>query len=606
LKIKNIAIISHVDHGKTTLVDCLLRFSGNLRETGERILDSNELEREKGITILSKVASVRYKDYKINIVDTPGHADFGGEVERILNMVDGVFLLVDAVEGPMPQTKFLLGKALKYGFLPIVVINKIDKKDAMPDEIAGRVFDLFYNLGASSEQLDFPILYTSAKRGYALYELSDERKDFVPFFETVIKYVPAPQSDSEKPLQLQISLIDYDEYLGRLGIGRIKNGVIGINESILAVYPDGKRENARIIKLFGFQGNKRVAIEKASAGDIVAVSGISDIDVGVTLTDITHPMPLEPFHIDEPTLSAIFSVNDSPFAGKDGKYVTANKLKERLIKEARTNVSIRYRELDSNRYEIVTRGELQLAVIMEQMRREGYEFSVSAPRVVIKEENGKRLEPILNFTAEVSPDYVGAVIEELSRRKASINNIEQVSENMSRITGTIPTRGSLGYHHRFLTDTHGEGIIYFSFNGYQEYKGEINTKKYHSLAAFETGRVTSYALNNLEKRGEFYVAPGDQVYQGQIVGFTAVDHDIDINVCKKKNLTNMRAAAADETVVIKPPVKFNLEKALEIVADDQEIEVTPNAIRLRFKVLNPNARKKIAKGKEWRGESSVA
>jgi len=606
LNIRNIAIISHVDHGKTTLVDCLLRFFGNLRETGERILDSNELEREKGITILSKVASVQYKDYKINIVDTPGHADFGGEVERILNMVDGVFLLVDAVEGPMPQTKFLLSKALKYGFHPIVVINKIDKKDAMPDEIAGRVFDLFYNLGASSEQLDFPILYTSAKRGYALYELSDEKKDFAAFFETVLKYVPAPQSDSEKPLQLQISLIDYDEYLGRLGIGRIKNGKIAVNDSILAVYPDGRKEQARIIKLFGFRGNRRVAIENASAGDIVAVCGISDIDVGVTLTDVEHPMPLEPFHIDEPTLSAIFSVNDSPFAGKDGKYVTANKLKERLIKESRTNVSIRYRELDSNRYEIVTRGELQLAVIMEQVRREGYEFSVSAPRVVIKEENGKKLEPIFNFTAEVSPDYVGAVIEELSKRKASINNIEQVSENMSRITGTIPTRGSLGYHHRFLTDTHGEGVIYFSFKGYEDYKGEINTKRYHCLAAFETGRVTSYALNNLEKRGEFYVTPGDQVYQGQIVGFTAVDHDIDVNVCKKKNLTNMRAAAADETVMIKPPVKFNLEKALEIVTDDQEIEVTPNAIRLRFKVLNPNARKKIAKGKEWRGESSVA
>ncbi len=606
MNIKNIAIISHVDHGKTTLVDCLLRFSGKIRDKGERLLDSNDLEREKGITILSKVASVLYKDYKINIVDTPGHADFGGEVERILNMVDGVFLLVDAVEGPMPQTKFLLSKALKYGFLPIVVINKIDKKDAMSDEIAGRVFDLFYNLGASSEQLDFPILYTSAKKGYAIYEFSDEKKDFTPFFDTVLKYVKDPASDMKKPLQLQISLIDYDDYLGRLGIGRIKSGTIGINDSILAVYPNEKQENARVMKLFGYQRNKRVAIESAAAGDIVAVSGIADIDVGVTLTDKENPMPLAPFHIDEPTLSAVFSVNDSPFAGREGKYVTSNKLKERLIKESRSNVSIKFNELDSNRYEIVARGELQLAVIMEQMRRQGYEFSVSAPKVIIKKENGRKLEPILNFTVEVSPGYVGAVIEEISKRKASIENIEQLSENMSRITGTIPTRGSLGYHQQFLTDTHGEGVIYFSFKNYQDYKGDINAKKYRSLAAFETGRVTSYALNNLEKRGEFYVAPGDEVYQGQIVGFTAVDHDIDVNVCKKKNLTNMRAAAADETVVIKPPVKFSLERALEIVEDDQEIEITPGAVRLRFRTLNPNARRKFSKGKEWLGENSVA
>ncbi len=601
MKIKNIAIISHVDHGKTTLVDCLLRFSGKLRDTSDRLLDSNELEREKGITILSKVASVQYKDYKINIVDTPGHADFGGEVERIMNMVDGVFLLVDSVEGPMPQTKFLLSKALKYGFHPIVVINKIDKKDAMPDEVAGKVFDLFYNLGANAKQLDFPLIYTSAKQGYALNELADEKKDFAPFFEAALKYVSDPKGNSDKPLQVQVSLIDYDDYLGRLGIGRIVNGELKTNDAVLAVYPDGKEINARIMKLYGFKGNKRTSIDYAGSGDIIAVSGISDIDVGVTLTDKEHPAPLPPLHIDEPTMSAIFSVNDSPFAGNEGKYVTSNKLKERLVKESRSNVSIIYREVATGKFEIVARGELQLAIIMEEMRREGYEFSVSAPKVIFKNKNGKRLEPVLNFTAEIAPNYVGAVVEKLSQRKASIDNIDQLSNNVSRVSGTIPTRGSLGYHHQFLTDTHGEGVIYFTFKEYAEYKGAIKTKKFNSLSSFETGKVTAYALNNLSKRGEFYVAPGEEVYCGQVVGFTAVDHDIDINVCKKKNLTNMRAAAADETVVIKPPVKIGLEKAIELVSDDQLIEITPKSVRLRFRLLSANERKKSSRGKTWRG-----
>ncbi len=601
MKIKNIAIISHVDHGKTTLVDCLLRFSGKLRDTSDRLLDSNELEKEKGITILSKVASVQYKDYKINIVDTPGHADFGGEVERIMNMVDGVFLLVDSVEGPMPQTKFLLSKALKYGFHPIVVINKIDKKDAMPDEVAGKVFDLFYNLGANAKQLDFPLIYTSAKQGYALNELADEKKDFTPFFEAALKYVSDPKGNNDKPLQVQVSLIDYDDYLGRLGIGRIVNGELKTNDAVLAVYPDGKEINAKIMKLYGFKGNKRTSIDYAGSGDIIAVSGISDIDVGVTLTDKEHPAPLPPLHIDEPTMSAIFSVNDSPFAGNEGKYVTSNKLKERLVKESRSNVSIIYREVATGKFEIVARGELQLAIIMEEMRREGYEFSVSAPKVIFKNENGKRLEPILNFTAEVAPNYVGAVVEKLSQRKASIDNIDQLSNNVSRVSGTIPTRGSLGYHHQFLTDTHGEGVIYFTFKEYAEYKGEVKTKKFNSLSSFETGKVTAYALNNLSKRGEFYVAPGEEVYGGQVVGFTAVDHDIDINVCKKKNLTNMRAAAADETVVIKPPVKIGLEKAIELVSDDQLIEITPKSVRLRFRLLSANERKKSSRGKMWRG-----
>jgi len=603
LKVKNIAIISHVDHGKTTLVDCLLRFSGTLRDTSDRLLDSNDLEKEKGMTILSKVASVSYKDYKINIVDTPGHADFGGEVERIMNMVDGVFLLVDAAEGPMPQTKFLLSKVLEYGFRPIVVINKIDKRDAMPDIVAGQVFDLFYNLGANAKQLDFPLLYASARHGYAIEELSDERKDFAPFFEAALKYISEPKGSNANPLQVQVSLIDYDDYLGRLGIGRVVNGEIRTNDSVLAVYPDGKKENAKIMKLYGFVGNKRVPIDYAGSGDIVAVSGISNIDVGVTLTDKEHPAPLPPLHIDEPTMSAIFSVNDSPFAGKEGKFVTVSKLKERLIRESRSNVSIIYREAGTGRFEIVARGELQLAIIMEEMRREGYEFSVSAPKVVFKYENGKKLEPILSFTAEVAPIYVGAVIEKLSRRRASIDSIDQLSNDLSRISGTVPTRGSLGYHQQFLTDTHGEGVISFTFKEYGEYRGEIKAKKFNSLSSFETGKVTAYALNNLSKRGEFYVAPGDDVYGGQVVGFTSLDHDMDINVCKKKNLTNMRAAAADKAVVIKPPVRISLEKAIELVTDDQLIEITPKSVRLHFRLLNANERKKHSRGQEWRGQT---
>ncbi|CCJ33147.1 translational GTPase TypA [Caloramator australicus] len=597
--VRNIAIIAHVDHGKTTLVDGMLKQSGVFRvneRVEERVMDSNDIERERGITILSKNTAIFYGDTKINIVDTPGHADFGGEVERVLKMVDGVLLLVDAFEGPMPQTRFVLKKALELKLKPIVVINKIDRQDARPNEVIDEIFELFLELGADDEQLDFPIVYCSARDGIAKYELEDEAKDLKPLFDTIINHVPAPQGYKDEPLQMLVTTIDSNDYVGRIAIGKIERGRIKRNQQVAICGKDGSVRNGKIVTLYTFNGLKREEVEEAFLGDIVAVAGLTDINIGETIADSQNPEPLPFVEIDEPTISMTFSVNDSPFAGREGEYVTTRHLRDRLFKELETNVSLRVSETDSpDAFEVAGRGELHLSILIETMRREGYEFQVSRPRVIYKEIDGVLCEPIELLTIDVPEGYVGVVIEKLGSRKAEMINMTSAINGYVRLEFKIPARGLIGYRSEFLTDTKGNGIMNHIFYGYEPAKGDIPERNRGVLVAFETGEAVTYGLYNAQERGSLIIGPGTPVYQGMIVGICSRSEDIDVNVCKKKHVTNMRAAGSDEALRLTPPFEMSLEQCLEFIAGDELVEVTPKSIRMRKRILNPEMRKKEAK-----------
>ncbi|KRQ86400.1 GTP-binding protein TypA/BipA [Caloramator mitchellensis] len=599
--IRNIAIIAHVDHGKTTLVDGMLKQSGVFRaneKVDERVMDSNDIERERGITILSKNTAVYYKETKINIVDTPGHADFGGEVERVLKMVDGVLLLVDAFEGPMPQNRFVLKKALELKLKPIVVINKIDRSDARPNEVIDDVFELFLELGADDEQLDFPIVYCSARDGIAKTELEDESISLEPLFNTIIEHVPAPQGFIDEPLQMLVTTIDSNEYVGRIAIGKIERGRIRKNQQVAVCSTDGNIRNGKIVTLYTFNGLKREEVEEANLGDIVAISGIADINIGETIADVQNPEALPFVEIDEPTISMTFSVNDSPFAGREGDYVTTRHLRDRLLKELDTNVSLRVNETDStDAFEVSGRGELHLSILIETMRREGYEFQVSRPRVIYKEIDGVLCEPIEYLTIDVPEEFVGVVIEKLGSRKAEMVNMASAINGYSRLEFKIPARGLIGYRSEFLTDTKGNGIMNHIFYGYEPAKGDIPERSRGVLVAFETGEAVTYGLYNAQERGTLFIGPGTPVYQGMIVGVCSRAEDIDVNVCKKKHVTNMRAAGSDEALRLTPPVELSLEQCLEFIAGDELVEVTPKNVRMRKRILDSQQRKKEAKKK---------
>ena len=595
--IRNIAIIAHVDHGKTTLVDAMLKQTGIFRaneKVAERVLDSNDLEREKGITILSKNTSVQYRDTRINIVDTPGHADFGGEVERILKMVDGVLLLVDAYEGPMPQTRFVLRKALSLRLKPIVVINKIDRKDARPTEVIDEILDLFIELGADESLLDFPVVYTSAREGYAKLSLSDDSRNLEPLFQTILEYIPAPRGDMDAPLQLLVSSIDYDDYIGRIAIGRVERGTIIRDQQAAICKHDGSIQNVKISTLQSFLGLKRVNIERATVGDIVAVSGISDITIGETICSKDMPEPIPFVDIDEPTISMYFLVNNSPFAGKEGTFVTSRHLRERLYREVESNISMRVEDTDSpDTFKVSGRGELHLSILIETMRREGYEFQVSKPEVITIERDGEIYEPMEYLVVDIPEEYMGSVMEKLGARKGEMVNMHNTGQGTVRLEYKIPSRGLIGYRSEFLTDTRGNGIMNHVFNGYEPWKGEIRKRTRGALVAWETGESVTYGLFNAQERGNLFIGPGVQVYEGMIVGECSRNEDITINVCKKKHVTNMRASGSDEALKLVPPINMTLEKCLEFIEDDELIEITPKSIRLRKKILNTEQRAKV-------------
>ena len=596
--LRNIAIIAHVDHGKTTLVDQMLRQSGVFRaneQVAERVMDSNDLERERGITILAKNTAVMYKGTKINIVDTPGHADFGGEVERILLMVDGVLLLVDAFEGCMPQTRFVLKKALGLGKRPVVVINKIDRDGARPAEVIDELIDLFIELGADEDQLEFPVIYASGRDGYASLDPNDREGNMEPLFEAILKYVPAPEGDPDGPLQILFSNIDYDDFVGRIGIGRVERGRVRTGQAVTVCKTDGTTVPARIGKLFQFEGLRRVEHEEAGLGDLIAVTGINGLSIGETACapDCVEALPF--VHIDEPTISMLFMVNNSPFAGREGKFVTSRNLRDRLFKEVETNVSMRVEETDStDAFKVSGRGELHLSILIETMRRQGFEFAVSRPQVIYKEDaEGHRLEPMELLMIEVPEAYVGAVMEKLGSRKAEIVNMGTRDTGVSHLEFRIPARGLMGYRQIFLTDTNGNGIMNSVFDGYEPYKGDIPQRVQGSLVVFETGETSSYGLYNAQERGELFVGPGVEVYEGMIVGESPKDEDIAVNVCKKKHVTNMRAAGSDEALRLTPPTVFSLEQSLEFINDDELVEVTPKSIRLRKRILSKEQRMKL-------------
>lgn len=601
--IRNVAIIAHVDHGKTTLVDEMLKQSGTFRENeqvAERVMDSNDLERERGITILAKNTSVRYGDYKINIVDTPGHADFGGEVERILLMVDGVVLLVDAFEGCMPQTRFVLKKALGLGKKPIVVLNKIDRDGARPDEVVDEVLDLFIELGADDDQLEFPVVYASGRDGYASFDKDARSGDLRPLMETIVKEVPSPENDPNGALQLLFSNIDYDEYVGRIGIGRVERGVVHVNDRVVLCNKEGKSQNVKISRLYTFEGLKRVESDSACAGELVAVSGIEDLNIGETACDPENVEPMDFVKIDEPTISMNFMVNNSPFAGREGKFVTSRNIRERLYKEIETNVSMRVEETESaDTFKVSGRGELHLSILIETMRREGYEFQVSRPNVIYKhDENGNLLEPIELLMIEVPENYVGAVMEKLGTRKAELINMGTRETGISHLEFKIPARGLMSYRSEFLSDTNGNGIMNHVFSDYEPYKGDIEQRLTGSIVAYETGTTSSYGLFNTQERGRLFVGPGIEVYEGQIVGESPKNEDLVCNVCKKKQVTNMRAAGSDEALKLVPPSVFSLEKSLEFIKDDELVEVTPESIRLRKVILQKELRAKAQNRKK--------
>ncbi len=597
--IRNVAIIAHVDHGKTTLVDAMLKQSHVFRDNEkvqERVMDSNDLEKERGITILSKNTAVMYNGVKINIVDTPGHADFGGEVERVLMMVDSVILVVDAYEGPMPQTKFVLKKALELHLKPMVVINKIDKPNARPEEVIDEVFDLFVELGADDEQLDFPIVYASARAGYAIKDVSEEPKDMECLFDTIIKNVKAPTGYVDEPLQMLVTTIDYNEYVGRIGIGKIVRGKVNKNQQVTIVDKEGNKRNVKVSNLYVYNGLKREEVEEAKLGDIVAVSGIADINIGETIADVNNPEAVSFVEIDEPTLSMYFMVNDSPFAGKEGDYVTSRHLRDRLMKELETNVSLKVEETDSaDSFKVSGRGELHLSILIETMRREGYEFQVSKPSVIFHEEDGKKLEPIEYLTIDVPEEFMGVVMEKLGPRKAEMINMSSAVNGYSRLEFKIPARGLIGFRNEFMTDTKGNGIMNHVFDGYEPFKGEIPGRTRGSLVAFETGEAVAYGLFNAQERGKLFVTPATDVYAGMVVGECSRAEDIDVNVCKKKHLTNTRSSGSDDALKLVPVVPMSLEQSLEFIAADELVEITPINIRMRKKILDSAARKRASR-----------
>ncbi|GAA9202075.1 translational GTPase TypA [Helicobacter pylori] len=596
--IRNIAVIAHVDHGKTTLVDGLLSQSGTFSErekVDERVMDSNDLERERGITILSKNTAIYYKDTKINIIDTPGHADFGGEVERVLKMVDGVLLLVDAQEGVMPQTKFVVKKALSFGICPIVVVNKIDKPAAEPDRVVDEVFDLFVAMGASDKQLDFPVVYAAARDGYAMKSLDDEKKNLEPLFETILEHVPSPSGSVDEPLQMQIFTLDYDNYVGKIGIARVFNGSVKKSESVLLMKSDGSKENGRITKLIGFLGLARTEIENAYAGDIVAIAGFSAMDVGDSVVDPINPMPLDPMHLEEPTMSVYFAVNDSPLAGLEGKHVTANKLKDRLLKEMQTNIAMKCEEMGEGKFKVSGRGELQITILAENLRREGFEFSISRPEVIIKEENGVKCEPFEHLVIDTPQDFSGAIIERLGRRKAEMKAMNPMSDGYTRLEFEIPARGLIGYRSEFLTDTKGEGVMNHSFLEFRPFSGSVESRKNGALISMENGEATAFSLFNIQERGTLFINPQTKVYVGMVIGEHSRDNDLDVNPIKSKHLTNMRASGSDDAIKLTPPRTMVLERALEWIEKDEILEVTPLNLRIRKKILDPNMRKRAKK-----------
>lgn len=595
--LRNVAIIAHVDHGKTTLVDQLLKQSGTFRaneSVNERVMDSNDLERERGITILSKNTSVMYNGIRINIVDTPGHADFGGEVERILQMVDGVLLLVDAFEGCMPQTRFVLKKALALGKKAVVVVNKIDRPMARPHEVVDEVLDLFIELGADEEQIEFPVIFASGRDGYATYSPDVPGKDMKPLFDEIVKEIAPPEGDTDGPLQILFSNIEYDDYLGRIGVGRVIRGTVKVGQTVALCHKDGTTSNVKIAKLFMYRGLKRVEEESASVGDIIQVAGIADLEIGETAcaTDCIEPLPF--VKIDEPTLAMNFMVNNSPFAGKDGKFVTSRNLRDRLFREVMTNVSLRVEETDSaDTFKVSGRGELHLSILIETMRRQGYEFQVSPPEVIYKKgDNGELLEPIELLMIEVPEEYVGAVMERLGTRKAEIKNMGTRDGGVSHLEFLIPARGLLGYRSQFLTDTNGNGIMNHVFDSYQPYKGDIEQRSTGSIIAHETGEATGYGLFNTQSRGRLFIGAGTPVYEGMIVGENPKNEDIVCNVCKKKQMTNTRAAGSDDALRLVPPTRLSLEQSLEFIKNDELVEITPHNIRLRKRILNKEERMK--------------
>ncbi|MBR5134664.1 MAG: translational GTPase TypA [Clostridia bacterium] len=600
--LRNIAIIAHVDHGKTTLVDQLLHQNGIFRaneQVADRVMDSNDLERERGITILAKNTAVMVGDTKINIVDTPGHADFGGEVERILLMVDGVLLLVDAFEGCMPQTRFVLKKALGLGKKPLVVVNKIDRPGARPAEVIDEILDLFIELGANDDQIDFPVVYASGRDGYASLDPNARGGDMKPLTDAILEHIPAPEGDPDGPLQILFSNIDYDDYTGRIGIGRVERGSVKTGQAVVMCRENGKNTPARIGKLYQFEGLRRVECETASVGDLIAVSGIADINIGETACVPDHPEALPFVRIDEPTIAMLFMVNNSPFAGKEGKFVTSRNLRDRLFKEVQTNVSMRVRETETtDAFEVAGRGELHLSILIETMRREGFEFAVSNPRVIYKEEDGVLYEPMELLMIEVPENYVGAVMEKLGSRKAEIVNMGTRDTGTSHLEFRIPARGLMGYRQQFLTDTNGNGIMNSVFDGYEPFKGEIAQRTQGSLVAHETGDTSAYGLFNAQDRGELFVGAGVAVYEGMIVGQSPKNEDITVNVCKKKHVTNMRAAGSDEALRLTPPTNLSLEQSLEFINDDELVEVTPKSIRLRKRILSHEMRMKAASKKK--------
>lgn len=597
-KIRNIAVIAHVDHGKTTLVDGLLKQSGTFGEreqVDERVMDSNDLERERGITILSKNTAIRYKDTKINIIDTPGHADFGGEVERVLKMVDGVLLLVDAQEGVMPQTKFVVKKALSFGIRPIVVVNKIDKPAAEPDRVVDEVFDLFVAMGADDSQLDFPVVYAAARDGYAIKNLDDEKKNLEPLFEAILEYVPLPSGSVDSPLQMQIFTLDYDNYVGKIGIARVFNGKVKKGENVLLVKGDGEKETGKITKLIGFMGLARTEIENAEAGDIVAVAGFGAIDVGDSVVDPNNPMPLDPMHLEEPTMSVYFAVNDSPLAGLEGKHVTANKIKDRLLKEMQTNIAMRCEEMGEGKFKVSGRGELQITILAENLRREGFEFSISRPEVIVKEENGVKLEPFEHLVIDTPQDFTGSIIESLGRRKAEMKAMNPMGNGYTRLEFEIPARGLIGYRSEFLTDTKGEGVMNHSFLEFRPFSGSVESRKNGALISMENGEATAFSLFNIQERGVLFITPQTKVYVGMVIGEHSRDNDLDVNPIKSKHLTNMRASGSDDAIKLVPPRDLTLERALEWIEDDEILEITPQNVRIRKKYLDPNERRRMSR-----------
>ena len=598
-KIRNIAVIAHVDHGKTTIVDGLLEQSGTFgthEQHDDRAMDSDAIEKERGITILSKNTAIRYKDYKINIIDTPGHADFGGEVERVLKMVDGVLVLVDAYEGVMPQTKFVVKKMLAMGKKPIVVINKIDKPSADPERVVDEMFDLFAAMDATEDQLDFPVIYAAARDGIAKLDMADPDGNFECIFETILREIPEPEGDRENPMQAQVFTLDYDNYVGKIGISRIFNGVIHKGDNILLAKADGELVKGRISKLIGFHGLNRMEIQEAEAGDIVAFAGIETINVGDTICDPTNPIPLDPMHIEEPTLTVVFSVNDSPLAGQEGKHVTSNKLKERLESEMTTNVAMKLEVIGEGKFKVSGRGELQITVLAENMRRENYEFGVSRPEVIIKDIEGVKCEPFEHLVIDVPEEFSGTVIERLGKRKAEMKSMAPMGQGFQRIEFEVPARALIGFRGQFMTDTKGEGIMNHSFIEFRAHSGSVDSRSYGALISMENGEALAYSLFNIQDRGVLFVGPQTKVYEGMIIGEHSRSNDLVVNPIKGKAQSNIRSSGADEAIKLVPPRDMSLERALEWIEDDELLEITPKSIRIRKKYLTESERKRYSRG----------